>query len=88
MTLRVRRGSQGAAWLSGCGVTQGCGVALGVRRGLAWFSGYGVALGCGVDLRVRRGLSQGSGASACYKAGPCSNPGSAPQRKPSTERKL
>ncbi len=47
-----------------------------VRRG---------TLGCGVTHRVRRGTI--SSASACCKAGPSSNLGSAPQRRPSTERK-
>ncbi len=70
----------------GCGVAQsGCGVAQ---------SGCGVAqLRCGVAQkgakwlkRVRRGSN--SSASACRKAGPSSNLGSAPQKRPSTERKL
>ncbi len=38
------------------------------------------------QFRVRHG--SGSGASACCEAGPSSNFGSAPQRRPSTERKL
>ncbi len=37
------------------------------------------------DLRVRRGTIRS--APACCKAGPSSNLGSAPQRRPSTERK-
>ncbi len=37
------------------------------------------------QIKVRRGTN--SNASACCKAGPSSNLGSAPQRRPSTERK-
>ncbi len=60
MALRVRRGSQGAAWLFGCGVA----LRVRVRRdsrvrrgshGAAWLSERGVALGCCVALGVRRG---------------------------------
>ncbi len=52
-----------------------------VRRGSL---GFGVAQqDVALLIRVRRG----SHASDCCKAGPSSNPGSAPQRRPSTERK-
>jgi hypothetical protein len=76
VAVRVRCGSQGAVWLIGCGV------ALRVRcgsQGAVWL------IGCGVALRVRCGSD--SSAPACCTAGPGSNLGSAPQRRPSTERK-
>ncbi len=53
----------------------GCGVAHRVRRGSRVRRGF----------RVRRGSD--NSASACCMAGPSSNLGSAPQRRPSTERK-
>ncbi len=67
----------GEIYRAGCGVAQiGCGVAQ---------------LGCGVAQkgavwlrRVRYGSD--SSAPACCTAGPSSNLGSAPQRRPSTER--
>jgi hypothetical protein len=81
---RVRRGSD-----LGCGVAQtrlrrgtdlGCGVAqTRVRRGSDKFASW-LRQGC-----ARRGSD--NSASACCKAGPSSNLGSAPQRKPSTARK-
>jgi hypothetical protein len=43
-------------------------------------------IGCGVaQIRVQRGLD--SNVKACCMAGPSSNFGSTPQRRPSTERK-
>ncbi len=72
----MRRVSEGAAWFRGCGVAQR------VRR---VSEGAACLRGCGVAQRVRRGSD--SSAPACCKAGPSSNLGSAPQRKPSTERK-
>jgi hypothetical protein len=53
------------------------GLGCGMAQGAAW-------LGCGM-ARVQRGLD--SSAPACCTAGPSSNLGSAPQRRPSTERK-
>ncbi len=70
-----------------CGVAQiGCGVdKIRVRRG----SQIRVRLnsiGCGIaQIKVLRGSN--SSTSPCWKAGPSSNLGSAPQRRPSTERK-
>ncbi len=69
----------------GCGVAQiGCRVAQ---------TGCGVAqIGCGVAQRVRCcsdrvRCGSDSSAPACCTAGPGSNLGSAPQRRPYTERK-
>jgi hypothetical protein len=64
--------SQGAAWLRGCGVAQ---------KGEAWLRRVRRGSeGCGVDQIVARRI-------AVRTAGPSSNLGSAPQRRPSTERK-